>query len=839
MVLWLPFALLGFLVWAPLQAVRRPYVYTHRRTGHTEKGRGEWKPQGQNFCFGSANVCLLPDSLSRFNNLSDTQGRACELGRRIFCGASRPRIKIYIDSPSSTSVSTASSQTFSLDDPPNGNEGVDELEGGDDPGLQNKECVPLTGQHTITDCPLHSTGPPVPDCPLHSAEKHTLPYFSLHCIGQPNLDCPLHSTGQPNPGCPLHSTGQHTLPDCPLQSTGQPNPGCPLHSTGQPNPDCPLHSTEQHTLPDCPLHSTGQPNPGCPLHSTGQPNPDCPLHSTEQHTLPDCPLHSTGQPNPDCPLHSTEQHTLPDCPLHSTGQQTLPKCPLHSTGQPIPDCPLHSTEQHTLPDCPLHSTKEHTIPVCPLQSTAQHTQLACHVHSTELPTTPDCPLHSTGEQTFPNCPLHSKGQQTRLDCHLQSTIGQQTLPDCNLHSPIGQQSLPDYLLDSRGEQTPHDCPMHSAGVQISISDPEPAPEVNSVACVLDSCITSQEFLPHIHTGNRDMSNNSPSQHTSVLKKGAEPKKHSVNGGFEHEISAFFPANLDFLCLQEVFDKQAEVKLKQQLHHYFPYILSDVGRYAWKGCCSQFKFLNSGLLLASQYPILDADYHCYPNGRGEDALAAKGILFVKVQVGKSPQGKRIVGYITCTHLHSIEGHSEVRCEQLNMLLQYGAYFRKATKRQKDQVAFDVILGDLNFDNCSSEDRLEQQHVIFSHYKDPCRVGPGEDQPWALGTLLEISGLYDEDVCSPEKMQKVMENEEVRKEYLVYPTGKKHCFNQKGQMIPHKGNGRRIDYILYSEEGLQQDWKLGVEEYSFITQLAGLTDHLAIAMRLTVSTGEEKL
>lgn len=55
---------------------------------------------------------------------------------------------------------------------------------------------------------------------------------------------------------------------------------------------------------------------------------------------------------------------------------------------------------------------------------------------------------------------------------------------------------------------------------------------------------------------------------------------------------------------------------------------------------------------------------------------------------------------------------------------------------------------------------------------------------------------------------MENEEGRKEYLVFPPSKSQCpaSSQKGRKIPLKGNGRRIDYILYSDEGLQQDWKL---------------------------------
>ncbi|KAF5891298.1 sphingomyelin phosphodiesterase 3, partial [Clarias magur] len=185
----------------------------------------------------------------------------------------------------------------------------------------------------------------------------------------------------------------------------------------------------------------------------------------------------------------------------------------------------------------------------------------------------------------------------------------------------------------------------------------------------------------------------------------------------------------------------------------------------------------------------------------------------VQVGTSHQEQRIVGYITCTHLHAIEGDASVRCEQLDLLLQWGAEFRRNTARSaaqekgvEDQVAFDVILGDLNFDNCSSEDKLEQQHSVFTQYRDPCRLGPGEDKPWALGTLLDTSGLYDEEVSSPESLQKVMENEEGRKEYLVFPASKNHCPSQKGRKIPLKGNGRRIDYILYREEGLRADWKV---------------------------------
>lgn len=683
----LPLALLGFILWAPLQAVRQPYLYTYIKLDRSlaEQGQAgtgglsEWKPQGRSFCFCSANVCLLPDSLARFNNLSDTHRRAREVGKRIRNGANRPQIKIYIDSPTNTSISAASFSSLAT-----GFRRTSSLDHRPEQSHSNSETEPLT------ECPLHSSG--ATDCPAHpTVEQGSAP-------------------------CPLHQDGTEPAPDCPMHSTTD----CPVHNGG--------------SVTDCPLHQSAGGQSGSPDHHN-------------------CPLHSSTGADRSCPMHA------------ATGGEN--GCPLHSSPGTDHTCPVHSSagDDH---NCPMHSP-------------------------------------AGGEQ---NCPMHGEGAKS--------------------------------------------CPLHNAGVQISISAPEPEPQQEESEQPQDtaSMTASRESLTRYH-GDRDggvYSNNTLSHvpRTSIFKRAARKRRHG-DETFDHEISAFFPANLDFLALQEVFDHGATTRLRRQLHRYFPYILSDVGQYGWKSCCSRFKFLNSGLMLASRYPILDARYECYPNGRGEDALAAKGALFAKVHVGTSHQEQRIVGYLTCTHLHAIEGDASVRCEQLDLLLQWGAEFRQASslppegeKVLEDLVAFDVVLGDLNFDNCSSEDKLEQQHALFTQYKDPCRLGPGEDKPWALGTLLDPSGLYDDEVSSPESLQKVMENEEGRKEYLVFPPSKSQCprSSQKGRKIPLKGNGRRIDYILYSDEGLQPDWKLDLEEFSFVTQLAGLTDHLSVAMRLAVSTGEDE-
>ncbi|XP_014890913.1 sphingomyelin phosphodiesterase 3 [Poecilia latipinna] len=427
----LPFALLGFIIWAPLQAVRQPYLYTYRRPDKNQAeqgqaggaGTGEWRPQGRSFCFCSANVCLLPDSLARFNNLSDTQRRARELGKRIRNGASRPQIKIYIDSPTNTSISAASFSSLAT-----GFRRTSSLD-------QRPEQV-----HTING-PAETEIEPVTECPVHPSDT---------------TDCPVHPP------------------------------------------------SEDQSFTNCPVHHDGSDNTA------------------------DCPLHLAGTTNSS------------DCPIHPSSDAT--------------DCPMHSTEG---------------------QNDSGH-------H--------DCPMHGEVAQKKPST----------------------------------------------------ECPLHTSGVQISISAPEPDPQEEEAETGnhrdlaggdTGSMTASRESLTRYHGGDTavGISSNNTLSHvprTSIFKRPGRKRRHG-DETFDHEISAFFPANLDFLALQEVFDHGATTRLRRQLHRYFPYVLSDVGRYGWKGCCSRFKFLNSGMLLASRYPILDARYECYPNGRGEDALAAKGALFAKV------------------------------------------------------------------------------------------------------------------------------------------------------------------------------------------------------------------
>ncbi|XP_065255816.1 sphingomyelin phosphodiesterase 5-like [Emys orbicularis] len=313
---------------------------------------------------------------------------------------------------------------------------------------------------------------------------------------------------------------------------------------------------------------------------------------------------------------------------------------------------------------------------------------------------------------------------------------------------------------------------------------------------------------------------------------ASPRSRPFNGeggAGPREISAPFPPDVDFVCLQEVFDQRAGSRLCQLLSPFYEHIVYDVGAYGLQGCCT-LKVLNSGLFLASRYPVLAAQYRCYPNGIREDALSAKGLLSVQVQLG-SAQGQRIVGYLNCTHLHAPAAHAQIRCDQLTMGLSWVQLFQDTHTQRGDVIAFDMFCGDFNFDNCSSGDELEQTHEIFRQYQDPCRVGARQDQPWAIGTLLNYLEIHEEAVSTPEKLKRTLEQEEGRRTYLAGPILQDGRPNPSAAGSPWKG--RRIDYILYREHPAPISLTTEVEKFSFITQLAGCSDHLAVGLRLLLN------
>ncbi|XP_044100722.1 sphingomyelin phosphodiesterase 5-like isoform X1 [Neovison vison] len=349
--------------------------------------------------------------------------------------------------------------------------------------------------------------------------------------------------------------------------------------------------------------------------------------------------------------------------------------------------------------------------------------------------------------------------------------------------------------------------------------------------------------------------------------GCSPPGPGTPGG---SLIAAVPAGLDFVCLQEVFDLRAAHRLVGRLAPYLGPVLYDVGSFGLQPG-PHLKLLGSGLLLASRYPLLRAAFRCFPHARREDALASKGLLSAQAQVGIL-DGRRIVGFLHCTHLHAPSGDAPLRCKQLTLLLDWIQQFEAQSRPGGDAVAFSVLLGDLNFDNCSlgegeaagggisawprppsaglspADHAKEQEHELFSHFRDPCRLGTRREQPWALGTMLNTSTLRHSVACSSEMLRRALEQEEGRHRYLAGPPG------EGPRTKPWRG--RRVDYVMYRGVAggplspvsgrIQGAGPAGagatpqpdscpqeVEHVTFSTALAGLTDHLAVGLRLRVS------
>ncbi|XP_063118904.1 sphingomyelin phosphodiesterase 5 isoform X5 [Rattus norvegicus] len=267
------------------------------------------------------------------------------------------------------------------------------------------------------------------------------------------------------------------------------------------------------------------------------------------------------------------------------------------------------------------------------------------------------------------------------------------------------------------------------------------------------------------------------------------------------LKATLPMGLDFVCLQEVFDLRAARRLVRILVPNLGPVLYDVGTFGLVAG-PYIKVLGSGLLLASRYPLLRATFRCFPNARREDAMASKGLLSVQAQLGIL-DGRRIVGYLHCTHLQAPLEDGHIRCKQLTLLLEWVEEF-EAESRQSDHAK-------------------EQGHKFFSCFKDPCRLGPCQEQPWALGTILNNSTLHQSIISSPEMLRRALEQEKGRRLYLAGPL--------HGNYSAQSWKGRRLDYITYrGVPGSRLSPE--AEQVTFSTAFAGLTDHLAMGLKLQV-------
>ena len=116
-------------------------------------------------------------------------------------------------------------------------------------------------------------------------------------------------------------------------------------------------------------------------------------------------------------------------------------------------------------------------------------------------------------------------------------------------------------------------------------------------------------------------------------KGFQPRPapiSSVNSTFlVSGISSHF-SQLDFLCFQECWSTRLTKRLVRELHQLYPYIIYDVGAYNYD---INFYALNSGLMFASKYSIVDVHFEPFTDDMTNGVFDSKGLLMVKVSEGR--------------------------------------------------------------------------------------------------------------------------------------------------------------------------------------------------------------
>ncbi|XP_052816477.1 sphingomyelin phosphodiesterase 5-like isoform X1 [Mya arenaria] len=300
-----------------------------------------------------------------------------------------------------------------------------------------------------------------------------------------------------------------------------------------------------------------------------------------------------------------------------------------------------------------------------------------------------------------------------------------------------------------------------------------------------------------------------------------------------DIITHFPET-DFLCLQEVFDRDYMNILIKELRKVYPYIVYDVGYSCPK---RNYCGLNSGLTVASKYEIEAVSFKPYTTKCGFCAIVGKGLLMLKVILEKGKHKK--VGFIFNTHLQAFQGDKPVVQSQLSEILACTREFRADNAGPDEHVMFDILCGDFNIDNMSPCEQEISKHELFTIYVDVCRQRPGKDHDWTVGTEMRNPKLHDEAVSTPEQLKAVLEDPYLRQHYIIDADLKEATMDsiynaeikvdKAGNIVLSPvGGRRRIDVILY-----KRDCPVAVDNYNFVTRLATLTDHIPVSMTFTCS------
>lgn len=163
-------------------------------------------------------------------------------------------------------------------------------------------------------------------------------------------------------------------------------------------------------------------------------------------------------------------------------------------------------------------------------------------------------------------------------------------------------------------------------------------------------------------------------------------------------------NIDCIIVQEIFDKSAEKILDKEMEKYgFKHKSKKVGKNVFKN----FYFFkhkiieDGGIKIYSKLPIEYQKNMIFKSGVGEDAIAGKGVSYIRVNKGG------IDIHIFGTHLQA--GKTEEKVEsKFSQIEQFRDFMDDQKMKENDLV---VLGGDFNLDKLSQYDLLMQAQQLF--------------------------------------------------------------------------------------------------------------------------------
>ena len=300
----------------------------------------------------------------------------------------------------------------------------------------------------------------------------------------------------------------------------------------------------------------------------------------------------------------------------------------------------------------------------------------------------------------------------------------------------------------------------------------------------------------------------------------------------------WPEDVDFVALQEVWDRLSAIALICKMRKTFKYFLTDICQ---DNGNSKHLFRSSGLFIASKYPIVDCKAAFFDPVAFYQNVFTHAYIFVKFDLsskkGGNVNGRKLVGYLANTHLPSYEDENSRKIRPLTELHKEYNEFQRSTLKENEDVAFAVVAGDFNLCNISKCDKFEHNNPIYNEYLDYCREKGGVDHSWTVGTEVRQLSLPESGFRSAEALKNVLKDDVKRRFYILDADLEKitpftpfslPIQEEDGTVVAKADTGgkRRVDKILYHPEHLYSR----PHSFFFVTALAPYTDHVPICLVL---------